>query len=509
MSYMPPPADFGLHYPSWREGQEDAVSEVLANDKRFTALCLATGAGKTGVYMTLAQMEEGRTAILTMTKPLQKQIGDEFNFTTDIRGKGNYPCIELQPGGEYFDEESVERDRYCDVGPCIYGYKCDYKDSGCGYFDTLKIALDSEILLTNYAYWMSSYYFGEGLGKFSLLILDEAHSSPAALAGFFHTELTGTDIATASSLVKSHPKTLDPLEWRSWAQKIVLPKHGTRQMETLRSKIRRLRIMDDTWIGDDGDNMCFDPRTPSKLAHHLFAGVEKVVFLSATVRPKTCELLGIDSSDLHFYEAGSNFPVENRRVTHIQSKPTLRLTWRSTPDDLRRWVNKNDQVIDRRLDRKCILHTGSYKRAHFFRENSRHRDRLITHGSSSTQAAIDRYKAASPPATLVSPAATTGFNFPYDECRCNIIGKIPFPDTTSKIMEIRCKDDPDLSMYIAMQDLVQTCGRGDRAPDDWCENLITDDSAAWFLSKYKHFAPSWFLEGARTVRLIPEPPELA
>ena len=59
-----------------------------------------------------------------------------------------------------------------------------------------------------------------------------------------------------------------------------------------------------------------------------------------------------------------------------------------------------------------------------------------------------------------------------------------------------------------MQELVQTCGRGVRAVDDWCENLIVDDSAVWFLSKYNHFAPSWFLEGKRTVRMIPEPPEL-
>lgn len=506
MSYMPPPASFDLDYPSWRDGQEDAISETLATDKRFVGMCLSTGMGKTGVYMTLAQMCEGRTAVLTMTKPLQKQISNEFGFTTDIRGKGNYECAELQPGGEYFDEESRERDRYCDVGPCQNGYQCDLKNGGCDYYDALKTALGSKILLTNYAYWMSSFYFGEGLGDFEMLVLDEAHKSPHALAGFFHTELSATDIATANT---PHPKTLDPLEWKAWARDLKLPKHGTRQMETLRSKVRRLLIMDAEWIGDETEKgISFDPRTPAELSRHLFQEVPKIVFVSATVRPKTCELLGVGNEDLYFFEADSNFPVSSRRVTHIQSDPPLRLTWRSTPADLRRWVNKVDQIIDRRLDRKGILHTVSYKRARFFAENSRHKACLITHGSSGTEAAIARFKRAEAPAILVSPATTTGYDFPGDQVRYQIIGKIPFPDTQSKIMKIRCKDDKDLSMYLAMQELVQTCGRGVRAGDDWCENLIVDDSAQWFLSKYKRFSPSFFLEGYRRVRMIPEPPEL-
>lgn len=503
---MPPPLSFGLNYPSWREGQEDAIAETVATDKRFSGLCLPTGAGKTGVYMTLAQMSEGRTAILTLTKPLQKQINGEFAFTTDIRGKGNYPCLELQPGGEYFDENTRERDRACDVGPCVYGYKCEYRDHGCGYFDAVKIALDSRVMLTNYSYWMSSHYFGEGLGKFDMLVLDEAHRSPEALAGFFHTELSAADLATA---VTAHPKTLDPLEWKAWARGLKLPKYGTRAIETLRSKVRRLSVMDEEWIGDESDKgICFDPRTPALLSHHLFQDVPKVVLVSATVRPKTCELLGVRDEDLYFFEADSNFPVSSRRITHISSNPTLRLTWRSSPSDLRRWVNKVDQIIDRRLDRKGILHTTSYKRARFFAENSRHAPHLITHGSRGTEAAIERYKRAEPSAILVSPAATTGHNFPYDECRYNIIGKIPFPDTRSKIMEIRCKDDDELSMYLAMQETVQTVGRSVRADDDWAENIIADDSWAWFKNKAAKYAPGYFLQGARVCSLIPEPPDL-
>jgi len=505
VNYMPPPSTFGLtNFPSWRDGQEDALAEALGTDKRFTALCLPTGAGKTIIYMTMAQMEEGRTAILTLTKPLQAQLTGDFPFLTDIRGKGNYKCQELQPGGEYFDPNSGQRDRYCDVGPCQYGYDCELKMRGCSYFDQLRVALGSKILLTNYAYWMSSYYFGEGLGDFDQLILDEAHSTPEALAGFFHTEISAADLAIATT---APPSTLDPMEWKAWARSVKLPKNGTRAIETLRSKLRRLLIMDEEWVVDDEDGFTFDPRTPALLASNLFQDVPKIVFVSATVRPKTCELLGV-KDDLYFFEADSNFPMESRRITHIRSNPLLRITFRSTPADMRRWVNKADQYIDRRLDRKGILHTVSYKRARLFAENSRHKAHLITHGTRSTGEAIARFKAAVAPAILVSPATTTGYDFPGDECRYQIIGKIPFPDTTSKIMKVRCKDDEDLAMYLTMQDLVQTCGRPVRAKDDWSETGIIDDSAIWFIPKYSHFAPSYFLEGYRTVRMIPDPPGL-
>ena len=55
-----------------------------------------------------------------------------------------------------------------------------------------------------------------------------------------------------------------------------------------------------------------------------------------------------------------------------------------------------------------------------------------------------------------------------------------------------------------MQDLVQASGRGMRAPDDYCETFIVDDSISWFLFKYKEFAPEWFVNSYKKVRVIPD-----
>ena len=109
-----------------------------------------------------------------------------------------------------------------------------------------------------------------------------------------------------------------------------------------------------------------------------------------------------------------------------------------------------------------------------------------------------------PPAILVSPSVVTGYDFPYDECRFQIVGKLGFPDTRDPIMKARIKKDPDYSSYLAMQSLVQSSGRGGRATDDWCETFIIDDNAKWFLWKFKHFAPDWFMRAYTRLQFVPK-----
>jgi Rad3-related DNA helicase len=62
--------------------------------------------------------------------------------------------------------------------------------------------------------------------------------------------------------------------------------------------------------------------------------------------------------------------------------------------------------------------------------------------------------------------------------------------------------------YLAMQELIQSCGRGMRSADDQCETFITDAHANWFLSKNADLAPQWFKRAIRRLDpgSIPTPP---
>jgi len=514
------PFDLGAptKFKQWREGQLRAVVKAFNSDKRFVALSLPTGSGKTLIYMCLANMfarQTGlRVCVLTSTKALQDQLARDFgNDLVDVRGMNNYPCVPLQSGGEFYDPSEDEWQRNCDRGPCKTGTMCKLRHSGCHYFDKVRAASSARVVSTNYAYWMAG---AKSLGPIDLLVLDEAHKAPAELAGFLSTSLSHLELR---GMLGSHSGAESAAGWADWASgKLIEVRermisglssyhdrtHAREQraLERIERKLKIIAMCDDDWIIERTDKgMRFDPIWPRKLNHYLFKNAKKVIMTSATVRPKTCELLGIDPDELYFYESDSVFPLERRPFIHI---PTVRLNHRSSPEALRHWAVTIDQIINKRPGLSGVIHTVSYQRMHYLLAQSQHSERMMTHDTRTTARVVEQFKSSTAGSILVSPSATTGYDFPYSQCRWQIISKVPFPDTRSKILKARCKDDKEFGMYLAMQELVQASGRGMRASDDWCEVFCVDDNVGWFLNKYKHFAPKWFIESYSKKTLIPK-----
>ena len=129
---------------------------------------------------------------------------------------------------------------------------------------------------------------------------------------------------------------------------------------------------------------------------------------------------------------------------------------------------------------------------------------MMSHKRRDTELMVRKFKLADPPLVFVSPSMATGWDFPDDECRFQIIGKLPYPDTRGQIMKARTETDKDYTSYIAMQQLVQACGRGVRSEDDWCETFIIDDNIKWFIPNYKQMSPKWFREAYVSRKVIPE-----
>src|SRR5947207_15360535 len=92
------PADLGFDphkFPEYRRIQLEAVELVTQNEKRFTALSIPPGGGKTLVAATIHRLTGWRTLALTITKGLMGQYKDTIDGA-DIRGKQNYECAELK-----------------------------------------------------------------------------------------------------------------------------------------------------------------------------------------------------------------------------------------------------------------------------------------------------------------------------------------------------------------------------------------------------------------------------
>lgn len=217
------------------------------------------------------------------------------------------------------------------------------------------------------------------------------------------------------------------------------------------------------------------------------------MLMSAILSHKTADSIGVPSGDDRAWlEVGSYFPPQNTPIYHI---PTARINYRTDDYGTTIWQTRIDQIIQRRLDRKGIVFTVSYERAKYLLQRSRFKDIMLTHSTGDVTQVVNKFKQMSAPAVLVSPSVTTGWDFPGLDYI--IVGKIPYPDTKDIVLQMRHADDPDWSSYLAMDTLVQECGRGTRSAKDKCEVFVVDDAFQWYYYKYKQFAPKWFQERVR------------
>jgi Rad3-related DNA helicase len=193
------------------------------------------------------------------------------------------------------------------------------------------------------------------------------------------------------------------------------------------------------------------------------------------------------------------FPTENRLVVHV---PTVRMNHKTDRDGLKLWLSRIDQIIDKHITQNGIIHTVSYARRNMVTERSRHRERMLTHGSRDAEAAVARFKRDG--GILVSPSVATGYDFPGDQARWQIIGKLPYPDTRNRLVAARCRADTDYAAYVAMMEMVQASGRIVRSEDDWGLTIVIDNNVDdWFMRQYGWLAPKWFREAYRRSVVIP------
>jgi Rad3-related DNA helicase len=117
---------------------------------------------------------------------------------------------------------------------------------------------------------------------------------------------------------------------------------------------------------------------------------------------------------------------------------------------------------------------------------------MYQHTSRNIAQVVEQFKKAKPPAVLVSPSVTTGYDFPEKECEYIVVGKIPYPDSRGALIKARQKEDSNHTAQLAMEVLVQEAGRGTRSATDRCQVFVVDDTWKWWWPKHSELAPSWF-----------------
>jgi ATP-dependent DNA helicase DinG len=522
MTLLPPPSTYGLpeRYSAWRPHQDQAVIATCSSERPYAAIVAPTGFGKTITGATIAKFIGGRSLYVVETKSLMDQIERDLpNQFFKIWGKNNYPCRLLLENG------FAGWQARCDKAESLCSH-CSYRETGCDYYDAVRKAGRMDSDLTNYSFWLSvNRYTDEGIGDFSTIVFDEAHKAMEKLGESLRIELSAKDCERHLKERLPGVQALD--EWATWAGHrmggLAVKAEGleligtdesrreSAELKILADKLRGMAAMGDDWIEDRGwknpdEATAFEPVWPARYRSSLFRRAKKYLLMSATIRPKTMELLGLAPEEFDFLEYPSSFPVERRPVIYV---PCVRQHKGMSIGDQMKAVRKIDEIIDGRLDRKGVVHTVSFDRAQLVMEHSRHSKNMILTGRGrQAQEDIERFKRSAPGTVLVGPNFDTGVDLPYTDCEYQIIMKVPFPDTRSPVMKARCASDDEYRNYLAMTSIVQMAGRGMRAEDDRCETLIIDDQwGDWFLRNNNRFAPLWFLQACRREKWVPAAPE--
>jgi Rad3-related DNA helicase len=556
---LPSPADFGLpdQYTSWRQGQWQGVEDCIDSPERFIVICAPTGFGKTPMAVAAAHLSNRRTVILTATKGLQDQYSQTLGeMLHDIRGQGNYTCpIAAQLG--------LAESTTVNEAPCQCGYNCLLRRRGCEYHDRYHDAQSARIVVTNYACWMFDalkdrdaihidpmlYAVAQETGSdekdaripVDMLVCDEAGDTGAELERHIGLQVSRRECLQLRLPWPDAGLSLD--QWREWSQRQEATvkqrlaewterlraggngngsKLWSREFKLLREMQRKLARLgeiraDDDWIMDEqadrdtGEGLYavrFAPLNPARYAEQaLWRGVKKIVLMSATVRPKTAELLGIPPEQMKFIEYPSSFDKRRRPIIVV---PSVMLNYRTERDDrlMRLWLDRIDTYISTRLNRKGIVHCVSYARGKFLADNSQYGSYMILHNSHDRAEKVEQFRQADAPSILVSPSVGTGYDFADNHARWAIIAKLPFASVNDPVIKARQQRDPEYQNFLVALELVQMTGRIMRSERDWGEVAIMDDAFGnWFYQRARKFMMAWWLDALVWVDGVPPPME--
>lgn len=524
------PADLGLpnKFTAFRDVQATAIDFIQSADRPFIAGNAPTGTGKSLLAVTAAVTSDSKSVYLTGTKALQDQILTDFGpiGMKDIRGRGNYPC-------------RVYTTRLGKPVSCDYGAEHNCPESfvtACPYVKQYETAKQADLIATNYSYWLHARSNapnalevpGDPDGKVEFLICDEAHNVFNELVSFLAVKLPKSEYqlhALESLTGSGFMSEATGERWKGWANlrikeingelRSLITTYGTlaqakeeegervKSLERMKLTLSGIVRMSDNWVWETTDEgVTFDPIWPGQYSHLLWSGVPRVLLLSATLWPYTLSLLGISKDDYQYKEFSNGWKPNLAPVFYL---PTVRLSYKSTDEDYARVVERMDEIISARSDRKGIIHTVSYNRmARLLQHSKHHRIMFYNESSRDSVRVAERFRAAKPPAVLISPSFGTGWDFAFDQCEYQILPKIPFPYSENRVMKERIRDER-FRIYCAMLEMTQMIGRGRRAHNDRCETFILDNSFPLVMSKGRKFAAKGF--NAHRISEIPKKPE--
>ncbi|WP_407376915.1 helicase C-terminal domain-containing protein [Methanobrevibacter sp.] len=510
------------------------INDAIRQGYKYIILEAGTGTGKSAIATTLAKMYES-AYILTMTKQLQAQYSNEFDFPL-VKGRGNFACL----------NDSLETT--CDMGKCkttptssnfycpfgvaknpsldselafedSYGGMVFYQSANhCHYWNQKANAINSPITLMNYDYAIMELNYVKHFAPRSLLILDEAHNIENKLMATMEVTLYNRTLEKDINKRISN-ETLKDGELEDWKMEIDVIRDSYDEIDLkdvaknkadrIRSTISRLKSLSTNlekepknWVIDaDESGVVFKPlRVHHYAKNNLLKYGDVVIFMSATIlsHKMFSKWLGLNPNEVYHIKVDSPFTKEKRPII-------LDLAGKMSANRIKNTAPKTIPILEEILKKhegdKGLIHTHSYKCQQYILNNL-YNSRLVSHTSKNREQILNFFEKDENPLVLVSPSMSEGVDLPYDKCRFQIIYKIPFPYLGDKQVNMRMKRDKKWYAYKTVMTLMQAYGRGMRAEDDSCYTYIIDSDINMLFKSpmYRSLIPDFFKEAVVRVK---------
>ena len=290
----------------------------------------------------------------------------------------------------------------------------------------------------------------------------------------------------------------------SWGEDI-----NAQQLDVIKERSRVVRLkekidlfldnVDQDWILDSQEGkLVFRPLwlTPELSEEYLWRHGKKFVLMSATFPPKMvlAKCLGIDTSEMDYFEIPSQFPVENRPV---YCYPVANMTAKTTDMELPKLIEGIKQIVNKRPNVKILIHATSYSLADKIMQGVDNHRYIMHSNSKDKQETIDYFKESTEPLVLISPSCERGISLGEDLCRVVIIAKCSFLSLGDKVVSARLYSSKIGQIWYgsnAALTILQQAGRGVRSKDDYAETFILDEQAKNLIIKNPSWLPAWFLD---------------
>ena len=430
-SNVSPVAERNFPFESPRPDQLETISEIIdaiSRGYRYIVLEAGTGTGKSAIAATLSSIY-GSSYILTVTKQLQDQYLDDFANLCLVKGRGNFRCRR-------------DMELSCDEGRCIADAEpCENPKTDCDYYIQKHTALNSKAVISNYHYMFLELNYVGDFTKRELLICDEAHNLENVIMSQLKLDFSIADLSSYLKMdITAELERIKDIERPHLTEKIAFIK---REISDCNRFIENIAYDPYSWVFDynpDFEILEFKPLKVDNYARNtLLEYGEVCIFMSATILDWKffSKCLGIGEDEIYPIRRKSPFDLSRNPIRTLGDYDLSR---KCIAENAPKTIEVVRSILERHENEKGIIHTVSKSCKDYLIDNLRD-PRLMEHNTQNRAEQLEKFKNSTEPLVFVSPSMNEGVDLPGDQCRFQIIYKLPYPDLGDRQIMMRANAD--------------------------------------------------------------------